>query len=134
MRDLRRISALGVVLIILLRISIGWQFLYEGLWKLESMKTAQPWSAEGYLKNAQGPFRNYFRNLTGRAQRNARHVPAARTPDFPVAREGCPETIRRDALQPRIEFEVSQRCSFGCARARQFGSTLRDESRRKVGG
>lgn len=65
MRDLRRISILAVVLIVLLRLSIGWQFLYEGIWKLRSMSTAEPWSAEGYLKNAQGPFRSFYHSLLG---------------------------------------------------------------------
>ena len=49
----------------LLRLSIGWQFLYEGLWKFKSLNTATPWTAEGYLKNAQGPFREMFRKMTG---------------------------------------------------------------------
>ncbi|MBM79347.1 MAG: hypothetical protein CMJ78_01980 [Planctomycetaceae bacterium] len=53
------------VLIVLLRVSIGWQFLYEGLWKLNTQSTANPWTAEGYLKNAQGPFRDSFRAMTG---------------------------------------------------------------------
>jgi len=52
-------------LIVLLRISIGWQFLYEGLWKIDSLSTAKPWTSEGYLKNAAGPFRDHFRNMTG---------------------------------------------------------------------
>ena len=45
--------------------SIGWQLLYEGLWKIKSQSTAKPWTAEPYLKNAQGPFRDHFRNMTG---------------------------------------------------------------------
>jgi len=53
------------VLIVALRLSIGWQFLYEGLWKFDALNTPTPWSAEGYLKNAQGPFREMFRNMTG---------------------------------------------------------------------
>ena len=63
--DLRRISLLAVVLIVLLRISIGWHLMYEGLWKLSTLKTSNPWSAEGYLKNATGPMRNTFRAMTG---------------------------------------------------------------------
>jgi len=63
--DWKRISLAAVVLIVLLRLSIGWQFLYEGLWKYDQLKGPNPWSAEGYLKAAQGPFRDYFRNMTG---------------------------------------------------------------------
>ncbi len=61
--DLRRISFFGIVFLVLLRICIGWQFLYEGLWKYQSQKTANPWTAKGYLMNAQGPMRPYFRGL-----------------------------------------------------------------------
>ena len=49
----------------LLRIAIGWQFLYEGLWKQSTRSTARPWSSAGYLRNAQGPFRDQFRSLAG---------------------------------------------------------------------
>lgn len=65
MKDLKRISWLAILLIVVLRISIGWQFLYEGMWKYSQMNGPSPWSAEGYLKNAQGPYRDYFRNMTG---------------------------------------------------------------------
>lgn len=63
--DSRRIPVIAIVLIIALRLSIGWQFLYEGLWKLDSLSGPDPWTAEGYLRNAQGPFRETFRNMTG---------------------------------------------------------------------
>ncbi len=63
--DLRRISFFAVVFLVLLRLSIGWQFLYEGLWKYQTQSTGNPWTAEGYLQNAQGPFRSTFRNMTG---------------------------------------------------------------------
>src|SRR5690606_5131057 len=65
MRDIRRVSLIAVVLVVLLRIAIGWHLLYEGLWKYDQLDTTRPWSAEGYLRNAQGPFRDYFRGLTG---------------------------------------------------------------------
>lgn len=56
-------SLLACSLLVLLRISIGWQFLYEGKWKLNTQGTAKPWTAEGYLANAKGPFRDYFRGM-----------------------------------------------------------------------
>ncbi|WP_437227275.1 DoxX family protein [Planctomicrobium sp. SH661] len=65
MKDLRRVSGVAILLIVLLRMSIGWQFLYEGLWKRATLSTPNPWTSEGYLKNAQGPLRNYFRDMTG---------------------------------------------------------------------
>jgi uncharacterized membrane protein YphA (DoxX/SURF4 family) len=63
--DVRRITTVAIVLLVVLRISIGWQLLYEGLWKIDSYNSPKPWTAEGYLKNAQGPFRSTFRNMTG---------------------------------------------------------------------
>ncbi len=63
--DIRRISIAGCVLLVVVRLSIGWQLLYEGLWKLSTQGTAKPWTAEPYLKNSQGPFRDYYRSLTG---------------------------------------------------------------------
>lgn len=65
MNDVKRVSGVAVVLIVLLRLSIGWQFLYEGLWKYDMIDSATPWSAEGYLKAAQGPFRDHFRAMAG---------------------------------------------------------------------
>lgn len=63
--DDRKISSIGCILLVVLRIAIGWHLLYEGWWKINSQSTAQPWTAEGYLKNATGPLRGTFRNLTG---------------------------------------------------------------------
>ena len=65
MSEIRRISTIACVFLVVLRVSIGWQFLYEGLWKFNSQTTSKPWTAEGYLKNAQGPFRDHFRSMTG---------------------------------------------------------------------
>lgn len=42
--------------LILLRIFIGWHFLYEGIIKLYN----PGWTAKGYLLSAQGPFRDVF--------------------------------------------------------------------------
>jgi thiosulfate dehydrogenase [quinone] large subunit len=42
-----------------LRVIIGWHFLYEGIAKL----TSTSWSAAGYLKQARGPFAGLFRWL-----------------------------------------------------------------------
>ena len=64
-RDLRRISLSAVILIVLLRIAIGWHLMYEGLWKIKTLRTANPWSSMNYLRNATGPFRPLFRRMSG---------------------------------------------------------------------
>ena len=55
---------LGALSIILLRVAIGWHFLYEGCEKVEStLKGKEPFSAEIYLRNATGPLAPYFRGM-----------------------------------------------------------------------
>ena len=48
-----------MVAITLLRVFVGWHFLYEGIAKLSS----PAWSAAGYLKQARGPFSGLFKWL-----------------------------------------------------------------------
>jgi len=48
---------------VLLRVAIGWHFLYEGLDKIEASKGSRPFSAEVYLRNSAGPLAPYFRGL-----------------------------------------------------------------------
>jgi uncharacterized membrane protein YphA (DoxX/SURF4 family) len=56
---------LAAFFIVLLRIAIGWHFLNEGLEKVESTYGGgkEPFSAEIYLRNANGPFGPYFRQM-----------------------------------------------------------------------
>ncbi len=54
-----QISTLAVVVLVLLRIGIGWHFLHEGIWKAE-----QPsFSAKPYLQQSKGPLANWYRDL-----------------------------------------------------------------------
>jgi thiosulfate dehydrogenase (quinone) large subunit len=46
-----------MIAITVLRVFVGWHFLYEGLTKL----TSPAWSAAGYMKQARGPFAEFFR-------------------------------------------------------------------------
>ncbi len=48
-----------MIAITVLRVLVGWHFLYEGIAKL----TSASWSAEGYLKQSRGPFADLFRWL-----------------------------------------------------------------------
>lgn len=47
--------------IILLRLLIGWHFLYEAVLKIFN----PVWTAKGYLLSAQGPFADLFSSLAG---------------------------------------------------------------------
>ena len=48
-----------MIAITVLRVLVGWHFLYEGIAKL----TSSSWSAAGYLKQARGPFADLFKWL-----------------------------------------------------------------------
>lgn len=65
MNDIRRYSLAAIVLLVVLRLSLGWQLLYEGLWKIDTLSTPKPWTSAGYLKNSTGPLRSMFRNMAG---------------------------------------------------------------------
>lgn len=54
-----KLSRVPMIAITLLRVAVGWHFLYEGIAKL----TAPSWSAAGYLKQARGPFADLFKGL-----------------------------------------------------------------------
>jgi uncharacterized membrane protein YphA (DoxX/SURF4 family) len=55
---------LAALFIVLLRIAIGWHFLHEGVSKVSSTYGGkEPFSAEIYLRNANGPLAPYFRQM-----------------------------------------------------------------------
>jgi thiosulfate dehydrogenase [quinone] large subunit len=54
-----RLSRLQITTIVILRVLIGWHFLYEGLAKL----TKPDWSAAGFLKQARGPLSSLFHGM-----------------------------------------------------------------------
>jgi len=60
MEDMK-LSRGPMIAITVLRVLVGWHFLYEGLTKL----TATSWTSAGYLKQARGPFAELFRGLAG---------------------------------------------------------------------
>src|SRR5437016_3192845 len=56
--------------LVLLRLAIGWHFFFEGLEKFDSLRTGptitnRPFTSASYLKEASGPFANFFRNQAG---------------------------------------------------------------------
>ena len=57
--DETRFPRAAMIAITVMRVFVGWHFLYEGIAKL----TAPSWSAAGYLKQARGPFAGFFRWL-----------------------------------------------------------------------
>jgi thiosulfate dehydrogenase [quinone] large subunit len=58
-----RLSPVQTLAIVVLRVLVGWHFLYEGLAKL----TNPAWSASGYLLQSRGPLSAFFRGLAADA-------------------------------------------------------------------
>ena len=54
-----RFSIVAVLALVLLRVAIGWHFLYEGMWKYSHAS----FTAEPFLKQSRGPFASFYRNL-----------------------------------------------------------------------
>jgi uncharacterized membrane protein YphA (DoxX/SURF4 family) len=55
---------LAAFFIVLLRVAIGWHFLFEGLEKVQATRQGkEPFSAEIYLRNATGPLAPYYRGM-----------------------------------------------------------------------
>ena len=51
-----RLSRSAMIAITVLRVVVGWHFLYEGIAKL----TSSSWSAAGYMRASRGPFSAFF--------------------------------------------------------------------------
>ena len=54
-----KLGLAAVVMLVLLRVSIGWHFMYEGVWKLQNPS----YSAEGFFRQAHGPLADRFHAL-----------------------------------------------------------------------
>jgi uncharacterized membrane protein YphA (DoxX/SURF4 family)/uncharacterized small protein (DUF1192 family) len=65
------------VLLVLLRLAIGWHFFFEGLDKIRSVdligptETNRPWSSVLYLREATGPAGDLFRRMAGDVDQEA---------------------------------------------------------------
>jgi thiosulfate dehydrogenase (quinone) large subunit len=51
-----KLSPAAMIAITMMRVLVGWHFLYEGVSKLSSPS----WSAVGYMRVARGPFAGFF--------------------------------------------------------------------------
>ena len=59
------LSTPQMVTVVILRVLIGWHYLYEGVAKL----TSDGWSAKGFLLQARGPFAEVFRWMAADPER-----------------------------------------------------------------
>lgn len=56
-----RISGWTAFFLVLLRLAIGWHFLFEGLHKVHSTYTDKPFTSAGYFREAEGPLGSVMR-------------------------------------------------------------------------
>jgi uncharacterized membrane protein YphA (DoxX/SURF4 family) len=57
--------------LVLLRLAIGWHFLYEGYHKVHSLVVGlEPFSSAGYFREAHGPLGDYMRHVIGDPDEN----------------------------------------------------------------
>ena len=59
-----KLSRSAMVAITILRVVVGWHFLYEGISKL----TSPSWSAAGYMRVSRGPFSAFFSCIAANPQ------------------------------------------------------------------
>ena len=59
-----RLSRSAMIAITVMRVVVGWHFLYEGIAKL----TSSSWSAAGYMKVSRGPFAAFFKWIASHPQ------------------------------------------------------------------
>jgi thiosulfate dehydrogenase [quinone] large subunit len=62
--DQGKLSRSAMIAVVVLRVVIGWHFLYEGIAKL----TSPSWSAVGYLRASRGPFAALFKSIANNPQ------------------------------------------------------------------
>jgi uncharacterized membrane protein YphA (DoxX/SURF4 family) len=95
------------VLLILLRLAIGWHFLYEGFHKWHTIQvgetvTNRPFSSAAYFREAPGPLAPYVRQQLGDADEQALAeltplpVPAGQDPVTYPVRERMPPLLKQE--------------------------------------
>jgi uncharacterized membrane protein YphA (DoxX/SURF4 family) len=84
-----RISAATVVMLVALRLAIGWHFYMEGL---EKHQSGGEFSSAGFLRQAKGPLADFFLRFVPDFHQHDRLLgrPILETPDCPADAEGVP--------------------------------------------
>jgi len=132
--------SIRVFVLLSLRLAIGWHFLFEGLYKVNShligpSETNRPFSSEPYFRNAPGPIGAYMRKQFGDPNEViADRVRAAnQLPDFknrPVDEQAaaCPSSVARqlDDMQERAQEAVKSEA------AKELAKAVADEAKAKT--
>ncbi len=93
----RLLSLIAAVMLVLLRISVGWHFYSEGVEK----RDAGDWTAAPFFANAKGPFADHFRTMVWDADGRFRLNKVANLQSWAVFREQAISHYGFDAAQKR---------------------------------
>ncbi len=122
MRSTYRLCWCSCLALVLLRVGVGWHFLYEGLSKIESHREGtKPFSAEGYLANSSGPLRDWVRRRLDDPDGLKYLEPTAITAQWNEtlqqldARYGLNQEQRQSAAEKIRELEQTREKHFGNA-------------------
>ncbi len=100
-----KVPFLTVLFLVLLRLAIGWHFLYEGYHKVHSLAvgdttTNKPFSSAGYFREAHGPLAGYFQQAIGdpddRLLERLTPVPSNSDTKAETGRSRTPAALARD--------------------------------------
>jgi uncharacterized membrane protein YphA (DoxX/SURF4 family) len=100
-----RISIWTAVLLVVLRLAIGWHFLVEGLYKVESVykgetTTSKPFSSEGFFRKAEGRLGREMREYIGDPDEQALAKLALKpAPESADPAKAPPHTLMPEALE-----------------------------------
>jgi uncharacterized membrane protein YphA (DoxX/SURF4 family) len=100
-----RISIWTAILLVVLRLAIGWHFLVEGLYKVETVykgetTTSKPFSSEGFFRKAEGPLAKEMREYIGDPDEQALAKLAVKgAPENADPSKVPPHTLMPDALE-----------------------------------
>jgi uncharacterized membrane protein YphA (DoxX/SURF4 family) len=100
-------NGLTRTLLVLLRLAIGWHFLFEGIEKIESVsrgrtETSRPWTSEPYLRQATGPLGAVVRQQIGELDEAAL---ARLTPEPLKDSQDSARTPARQRIPPALNKE-----------------------------
>src|SRR4051812_9694580 len=89
-RGMTRINGWACVLLVVLRLAIGWHFFIEGLAKIESHRhgktaTNAPWTREGFFREGSGPAAGFPRDTLGMSDKSTLARFTVQSNQFPPA-------------------------------------------------
>ncbi len=129
-----QIGLTAVVLLVLLRVTIGWHFLYEGVWKIANSDT---FSAEPFLTQAKGPFAPVFYamipDIDGRQRLQVvKGESGGVTVQAPAYTRAWDKALDRFAAYYRLDEKQRRQAEQICNRYKQSLAAYLDENQQAI--